>query len=226
MPRFTSATARAARAKRDAKKVAGGGGDIAPTSPAPDEPRVPPSMHGGLPPVEAASVVVTAPPPAPVEPEVEPAAAAPETKPAASEVQLAPTPFSPAVTKMLANIAFDTVGVVTGKPHIWKLDDEEIEPLTEGIGHQLARIPLVKAIGPDNTELAVVVLGMGVIVTKRLNEHAEENERERQEKARRLAAGGGDIAPSTRTAPAAAAPSGGGEFASEMPAGLHVGLRH
>lgn len=218
---FTKETARAAAAKRR-EKAAARISDIAAPAPA-DEPKVPPSFHGGLPPVERAEVVVPPPPPAP---EPEPASeVAPTADPAKAEVvEVTEGVFSPEVTKMLANIAFDTVGVVTGKPHIWKLDDEEIEPLAKPIGHQLSRIPLVKAIGPDNTELAVVVLGMGVIVTKRLNAHADENQREAQEKARRLAAG---EAPTRRDIARSSAPPAPAEqredFASEG-GGVHIGL--
>lgn len=217
MPKFTKETARAAAAKRH-RKTDVGISDIA----AVDEPRVPPSMHGGLPPVERAAVVVSAPPPAP-EPvaEPEPASTEPGASPAPT-LEVVATPFTPEVVKMFTNIIFDTVGVVTGKPHIWKLDEDELAPLATPIGHQLSRIPLVRALGPDNTELVICVTGIGVIVTKRLNEHADEVQREKAEKARRLAAGEGDIAPRPAAGPG---PAGGGEFASEMPRELHIGVR-
>lgn len=221
---FTRETARAAAAKRRAKRASAAASDIAsPADPPAEEPRVPTSMHGGLPPLETATVVVTPPPPPEPTPEPEPAAADPAiAKP--EVVEVTGTPFTPDVVKMFTNIAFDAVGVVTGKPHIWKLDPEELDPLVGPMGHQLSRIPLVRALGPDNTELVIVTMGLGVIVTKRLNEHADENERERQEKARRLAAGEtpsrGDVAPS-RSAPAPAAPAG--EFATEG-GGVHIGM--
>lgn len=226
MPKFTKATARAAAAKRR-KKPAAAAGDIAPTSPpADEEPRIPASMHGGLPPVERATIVVSAPPPAPAPsepPAEEPAAATPPAS-GVEVVEVTGTPFTPEVVKMFTNIVFDTVGVVTGKPHIWKLDEDELEPLAKPIGHQLSRIPLVRALGPDNTELVICVMGLGVVVTKRLNEHADEVQQERDEKARRLAAGGGDIAARSSASPA---PSTGPaqDFATEGPRDLHIGMR-
>ncbi len=89
--------------------------------------------------------------------------------------------FSPEVTAMLVEVAFGVAAVATGEPEIWQVSDDEIKPLAPGIGRQLSRIPVVRAIGPDNTELGIVVLGLGVMVTRRLNETAAKKQAEREE---------------------------------------------
>lgn len=89
---------------------------------------------------------------------------------------------------MLLTTAFGVASVVTGEPDIWQAHDEEIEPIAPALGRQLARIPVVRMIGPDNTEAGIVVLGLGVMVTRRLNEHADRKQK-RAAAARATAAG-------------------------------------
>lgn len=119
-----------------------------------------------------------------IAPREDPAAAAPGTT-----VEVATSPFTPEVAEMLTKVAFDLAGAATGRPQIWKADDEEIRPIAPLIAHQLARIPIVRAIGPDNTELTIVVAGLGVMVTKRLNQHADAVQQERQAKIHQLRTG-------------------------------------
>lgn len=85
--------------------------------------------------------------------------------------------FSPEVSAMLMHTAFGVASVVTGEPDIWQATDDEVDPLAPALGRQLARIPVIRMIGPDNTEGGVVLLGIGVMVTRRLNEHAERKQR-------------------------------------------------
>jgi hypothetical protein len=86
--------------------------------------------------------------------------------------------FSPEISLMIMSTAFGVAAVVTGEPDIYQADDDELEPLAPAMGRQLARIPVVKAIGPDNTELGVLVLGLGYIGTRMLNEHARKRQAE------------------------------------------------
>ena len=234
MPKFTKATARAAAAKRHRKAPVVDEGDIA-APPAPEDAPLPASFHGGLPPVEQAAVVVTAPPDD--APTIETpsdtgsdGSSAPAASPASTAtIEITAQPFTPEIVEQFAGIAFDLVGAVTGRPQIWKLDPDEIKPIAPAIGHQLGRIPIIRAIGPDNTEMMIVAAGLGIIVTKRLNEHADQTQRERETEQQRLAGGGdrrSDIAPA-RSAPAAA-PAGATSkgFASEGGEGrLHIGQR-
>ncbi len=104
--------------------------------------------------------------------------------------------FSPEISAMLVHTAFGVASVVTGEPDIWQATDEEVDPLAPAIGRQLARIPVIRMIGPDNTEGGIVILGIGVMVTRRLNEHAAR----KQQRASGAAAAAGDRV-SVRSAP-------------------------
>lgn len=191
MPKFTPETARKAQQARAAKRAALLEQWLDPRG----QPAPPPPEQGaaellggaGLP---QADVVI---PPHPDTPptidviaprEPDPAAAAP-----GATVEVATSPFTPEVAEMLTRVAFDIAGAATGRPQIWKADDEEIRPLAPLIAHQLARIPIVRAIGPDNTELTIVTVGLGVMVTKRLNQHADAVQQERQAKIHQLRTG-------------------------------------
>jgi hypothetical protein len=112
--------------------------------------------------------------------------------------------FSPEVTAMLLETAFGVAAVATGEPEIWRATDDEIRPLAPGLGRQLSRIPVVRAVGPDNTELGIVVLGLGVMVTRRLNETAEKIQHERRAKAAATRAAATETAAPARPHPAAA----------------------
>lgn len=96
--------------------------------------------------------------------------------------------FSPEISAMLVHTAFGVASVVTGEPDIWQATDDEVDPLAPAIGRQLARIPVIRMIGPDNTEGGIVILGIGVMVTRRLNEHAAR----KQKRASGAAAAAGD----------------------------------
>lgn len=184
MARFTRDTARAAAAKRYRREV-----------PAP----VPEPAAGELP-VETAEVIV---PPAPTStPTIDTPPAQPSTAPAA-KVETVDGVFTPEVATMLARIAFDVAGIATGRPEIYRATDDELEPLALPLAHQLQRIPVVRAIGPDNTELAIVTVGLGVMVTRRLNEHAAAKQREA------AAAGRAPARSSPADAPAREEPAGG-----------------
>lgn len=229
MPKFTPETARAAAAARRAKKLHAAelpAIDSTRRIPEADEPRVPASFHGGLPPVEHAKVVVTPPsaaPPTVDAPEDAPTLGGDIGTPAQTRVEVLQTPFTPEIVEQFVGIAFDLVGAATGRPNIWKLDPEEIKPISGAMGRQLGRIPIIRAIGPDNTELMIVAAGLGVIVTKRLNEHADEVQQERQAKAQQLRAEparAGDIASRSSAPAAAAAPAS--NFATEG-GGIHIG---
>ena len=84
--------------------------------------------------------------------------------------------FSPEVSLMVMSTAFGVAAVATGEPDIYTASDEELEPLAPAFGRQISRIPIVKAAGPDNTELGVLILGLGFIVTRMLNEHARKRQ--------------------------------------------------
>ncbi len=126
--------------------------------------------------------------------------------------------FSPEISAMILETAFGVAAVATGEPDIWQATDDEIEPLAPGLGRQLARIPVIRMIGPDNTEGGIVLLGIGVMVTRRLNEHAEKRQRER------AAAAG---APSERRAAmrTVAAEPAGGERLEDGSIEPHFGMR-
>jgi hypothetical protein len=113
--------------------------------------------------------------------------------------------FSPEIAAMLVTAAFGVAAVATGEPDIWQASEEEIEPLAPAIGRQLARIPIVRAIGPDNTEAGIVVLGIGVMVTRRLNEHARKRQTEANAERAALEASGERTAEPTDLATARAA---------------------
>jgi hypothetical protein len=84
--------------------------------------------------------------------------------------------FSPEVSLMVMSTAFGVATAVTGEPDIYTASDDELEPLAPAFGRQISRIPIVKAAGPDNTELGILVLGLGFIVTRMLNEHARKRQ--------------------------------------------------
>jgi hypothetical protein len=84
--------------------------------------------------------------------------------------------FSPEVSMMVMSTAFGVAAVVTGEPDIYTPSDDELEPLAPAFGRQISRIPIVKAAGPDNTELGILILGLGLIVTRMLNEHARKRQ--------------------------------------------------
>lgn len=144
--------------------------------------------------IRMSAPVVSAPPRSEPTPGSPPASAAPPAEggaaPAATDPQREQLErvFSPEIAQMLLTTAFGVAAVATGEPDIWQAHDEEIEPIAPALGRQLARIPIVRMIGPDNTEAGIVVLGIGVMVTRRLNEHASRKQ-QRAAEARGVAAG-------------------------------------
>lgn len=170
-----------------ADRTAAGPSSSAPTSP----PTPAPDAHDAR--------IRMSPPVAPVAPPAAAATGSSSGGSAAAAVTPAPAPedptrakleevFSPEISAMILEAAFGVAAVVTGEPQIWQASDEEIEPLAPGLGRQLARIPIVRMIGPDNTEGGIVLLGIGVMITRRLNEHAELKQ-SRARAAREAAAG-------------------------------------
>jgi hypothetical protein len=105
--------------------------------------------------------------------------------------------LTPEAAGMLLDAAFGVVSVATRSPEIWQATSDEIRPLEKPLAHQLARLPFVQTVGVDNTELGILIIGLLVMVTTRLNEYAQK----RQLEISRPAARGSAAAP---PAPAAA----------------------
>lgn len=179
--------------------------------------------------------------PAPAEIEVPPAPEAPplEAPPtSAGEIAAPAAPGTGALVptdtaKLALEIAFGIVAAMTGAPEIWKTTDDELDPLAPAVARQLSRIPLVKAIGPDNSELVIVVAGVGTMTLRRLNEYARKVQDERAARPARTrsdiasagapARAGSPLAAADAATPPAPA-NGETAFATEGgPPRLHVG---
>lgn len=168
-------------------------------------------------------------PPAPTPPPPEAAATEPQatTPEAAAPVVGTGAPIPPDTAKLALEIAFGIVAAATGEPEIWRATDEELDPLAPAVARQLSRIPLVKAIGPDNSELVVVVAGVGTMTLRRLNEYAAKVQQRRDARNSRARTTAEPIsrgsAPLEQAEPRASGGNGEAAAATEGDARWHVG---